>query len=284
MRSAGRSVRERARENVREHLPVLVLAALLLTVWEGAARLLSIPKYLLPAPSLVIGALQDASGVLLGVHTPVTLAEAGLGLLMATTTGVVAGAVVHLFPLVRRACYPLIVVSQTVPVIVLAPLLVIWFGYGLLPKLLVVTIACFFPVAVAVVDGLDRAERNMLKLLRSMGARPWQEFMLVKVPAALPSFFTGLRVAATYGVMAAVIAEWMGADAGLGVYIVRSAHSFRTEYVFAGIALVTLYSILTFLLVGTVRRVVLPWERFVSEGEGRRADEPRRAAGRELSL
>lgn len=253
---------------VRRHLPVMAFIIALLAVWEGAVRLFSVPKYLLPAPSVIAAALRETFPVLMAVHSPVTLAEAGLGLLLALAAGIATGTVVHSFAWARRMLYPLLVVSQTVPVIVLAPLLVLWLGYGLLPKLLVVTIACYFPVAVAVVDGLDGADAGMLKLLRSMGAGSWQQFVMVKAPAALRSLFTGLRVAASYAVMAAVVAEWIGADAGLGVYIVRSANSFRTEHVFAGIVLVSLYSIGVFLLVGLARRWLLPWEVHLREGQG----------------
>lgn len=251
---------------MRRQLPVVGFVIALLAVWEGAVRLFAVPKYLLPAPSAIAGALGEALPVMLRVHSPATLVEAGLGLLMALVAGVAAGTVVHSFSWARRTLYPLLVVSQTVPVIVLAPLLVLWLGYGMLPKLLVVTIACFFPVAVAVVDGLDGAHPGMLKLLRSMGAGGWQQFVMVKAPAALANLFTGLRVAAAYAVMAAVVAEWMGADAGLGVYIIRSANSFRTEHVFAGIVLVSVYSIMVFLLVGWARRRLLPWEIHLRAG------------------
>lgn len=255
---------------MQQAAPVWVVVAALLFTWESAARFLDIPKYLLPAPSAVARALIDSFDALVRLHSRITLLEAGMGLAVSVALGIVVGSLLHLVPLLRRAFYPLIIVSQTIPSIVLAPLLVIWFGYGLLPKLLIVVISCFFPIAVAVVDGLGSADASRLKLLRSMGASPWQEFRLVKLPSALPSLFTGLRVAATYAVMAAVIGEWMGADAGLGMYIVRSAHSFRTEQVFAGIALISLYSVLLFKLVDWVRRLALPWERHVTENEAPR--------------
>ncbi|MBO8141490.1 MAG: ABC transporter permease [Firmicutes bacterium] len=261
----------------RERFPVVAFSIALLAAWEAAVRLLDVPKYLLPAPSGILNALIASMATLVAVHTPVTLAEAGVGLLMALAAGVVTGGAVHAFPLARRTVYPLLVVSQTVPVMVLAPLLVIWFGYGALPKLLLVAIACYFPIAVAVVDGLDSADAGMLKLLRSMGARPWQQFIMVKVPAALSSLFTGLRVAASYAVMAAVVAEWMGAEAGLGTFIVRSAHSFRTEHVFAGIVLVSLYSVGLFVVVDAVRRRALPWEIYLREDTWHRQDSQHRA-------
>jgi len=255
---------------LRQAAPVWVVVVALLLIWESATRFLEIPRYLLPAPSAVARALVDSLDVLIRVHSRVTLLEAGVGLVTAVALGIAVGSLLHLVPLLRRAFYPLIIISQTIPSIVLVPLLVIWFGYGMLPKLLIVVIACFFPIAVAVVDGLGSADAARLKLLRSMGASPWQEFILVKLPTALPSLFTGLRVAATYAVMAAVIGEWMGADAGLGMYIVRSAHSFRTEQVFAGIVLISLYSVLLFKIVDWARHVILPWERYVTEQQATR--------------
>ena len=189
-----------------------------------------------------------------------------IGLACAVATGMGLGALVHRIAWMRRTLYPLLVVSQTIPVIVLVPLLVVWFGYGLLPKLIIIAIACFFPVAVAVVDGLDSADARMIKLVRSMGARSGQIFWRVNVPAAAPSAFTGLRVAATYAVMAAVVSEWMGADAGLGVYIARSARSFRIDRVFAGVGLVSFYSVLAFAIVDFVRAKLLPWERLSVAG------------------
>lgn len=253
---------------LREAAPALLLVAGLVLIWEGAARYWGVPKYILPLPSEIVASIKETAGPLFLQHSPVTLIECGLGFAMSFLSGILAGGLAHGFPWVRRAIYPILVASQTIPIIVLAPLLVIWFGYGLLPKLILVTVACFFPIAISMVDGLDSAPAAKLKLLRSMGASRAQRFWLVNVPHALPSLFTGLRIAATYAVMAAVIAEWMGSDAGLGVFIVRSAHAFRTERVFAGMFIVMLYSVLAFLLVGLVRRLIIPWERHVRAPQG----------------
>jgi len=259
----GRSDRSR-RAGLWEGWPAIVFVTGLIALWELSARYFDVPKYLLPRPSQVVGALVEGAAPLFLEHTPWTLLEAGLGLAMAVSAGIVIGGLVHFSSFARAVLYPLLVASQTVPAIVLAPLLVIWFGYGIFPKLLIVAIACFFPVAVAVVDGLDGADPKKIKLVKAMGAGPFQQFRLVKAPSAMASFFTGLRVAATYGVMGAVIAEWIGSDRGLGMYIVRSARSFRTEHVFAGILVVTLCSIAAFLLVGALRRLLLPWERHIT--------------------
>ena len=257
----------------REHWPVGAFLAIVIVLWELLVVAFDVPKYLLPRPSQVAAALAAAAGPLFAEHTPWTLMETGLGLLLAVGAGLGIGCLVHFSGFARRALYPLLVASQTVPLIVLAPLLVVWFGYGIFPKLLIVAITCFFPVAVAVVDGLDGADPEKIKLVKAMGASRYQQFRLVTVPSAMGSFFTGLRVAATYGVMAAVIAEWMGSDRGLGMFIVRSARSFRTEYVFAGILVVTAFSMAAFLLVGLVRRLALPWERYVTaRGERRPGD------------
>lgn len=263
---------KRAVAEAWERLPAIGLVVALIALWELLVRLFAVPKYLLPRPSQIAGAFAEVAGPLLWEHAPWTLMEAGLGLLLAVGAGVATGGLVHVSGLARRALYPLLVASQTIPVIVLAPLLVIWFGYGILPKLLIVAIACFFPVAVAVVDGLDGTDPEKIKLVKAMGASKLQQFTLVKIPSAMGGFFTGLRVAAAYGVMAAVIAEWIGSDRGLGMFIVRSAHSFRTEHVFAGIFVVTLYSTATFLLVDGLRRLALPWERHVTARGGRGLD------------
>jgi len=244
--------------------PVLALATGLI-LWEAAVRLFDVPRYLLPPPSEILAAARSDAAVLLGVHSRVTLMVAAAGLGCSVAAGVTLGALIHRVQWLRQTLYPLLVISQTIPVIVLVPLLVVWFGYGLTPKLIIVAIVCFFPVAVAVVDGLDRADGRLVKLVRSMGASPGQIFWKVNVPSAAPSLFTGLRVAATYAVMAAVVSEWMGADQGLGVYIARSARSFRIDRVFAGVVLVSLYSVIAFWLVDALRKKALPWERLLSD-------------------
>lgn len=240
-------------------LPAGICAVCLLVLWEAAVRVFAIPAFLLPAPSAITRAFVTDWRLLLLEHLPTTLGEAAAGLACATAVGIVSGALVQQSRVLRHTLYPLLVVSQTMPVIILAPLLVVWLGYGLSPKIAVVTLACFFPVVVNTVDGLAGTDTDMLKLIRSFGATPWQVFRLVRLPAALPQVLSGVRVAASYTLMAAVVAEWMGAERGLGTYIMRSAHSYRTAQVFAGIALVSLFSIVLFRLVALIERLLLPW-------------------------
>jgi ABC-type nitrate/sulfonate/bicarbonate transport system permease component len=162
---------------------------------------------------------------------------------------------------VRRAVYPLLVASQTVPIVAVAPLLVLWFGIGLLPKVVVVVLVTFFPIAVALLDGLASADRDATDLLESMGASHRQQLLKLRLPGALPSFFTGLRISVTYAVIGAIFGEAVGAIDGLGIWIVLSKNLFRTDLVFAAILVTAALTLGLWLLVGVVERLVIPWHR-----------------------
>jgi ABC-type nitrate/sulfonate/bicarbonate transport system permease component len=230
----------------------------LLLAWEGAVRATHTPVWLLPGPWRILAAAWETRGLLLW-HTLHTLRAAALGTLLAVGSGVALGALIQACPALRYNLYPLLVASQTVPTIIVAPLLTLWFGYGILPKVLLVGLACFFPVAVGVIDGLSAADPDLVALARTMDATPARLFWKIRWPAALPSLFTGLRVALTYAVIATVVAEWMGADAGLGVYLTRSSHSYLTDRVFAAIAVVSALSLLLFWSVNRLAARVMPW-------------------------
>ena len=242
-------------------LPALALLAL----WEAYARGVVADPTFLPAPSRVLAATWESAGLLL-LHTRRTLLEALLGLLLALLAGCALGALLELSPLLRRGVYPLLVVSQTVPMTALAPLLVIWFGFGILPKLLVVALVCFFPLAVATADGLASAEGDTVRLLRSMGASRGQVFLKVRLPQALPYLFSGARIAVTYAVIGAVFGEWVGAYEGLGILMQTAKNSYRTDLVFAAILVTSLLSIGLFGLVALLERLMLPWH---ARGSGR---------------
>lgn len=243
---------------LKRHLPAFVTGLLVLFAWEAVVRGFSISKWLLPSPSRVFLSMFSDRALLVG-HSVRTLQEAIVGLTLATVAGLVLGGLVFSFRALRRTLYPFLVISQTIPIIVLIPLLIMWLGFGMTPKLVIVALACFFPVAVNTVDGLSAADREKVDLLRSMGANSWQTFRLVQVPSALPQILSGIRIGATYAIMAAVVAEWMGSDKGLGVFIVRASNSFRTDRVFAGIVLVSFFSILLFQSVNLLQRWLTPW-------------------------
>ncbi len=244
--------------STRDFLPPLALLAALVVAWQLVASGLAVPKWLLPAP-LEIARAGAATWRMLAWHAAQTVLETVLGLVLALAAGLTLAVALDLSALLRRVLYPLLVASQTIPIMALAPLLVIWLGYGTAPKVVVVALVCFFPIAVATADGLRAADPDLLALLRSMGATRRQVFFKVRLPGALPGFFSGLRIAITYSVVGAIIGEWVGAGRGLGVYMIRSSNSFLTEQVFAAIAVTSLLSIVLFLAVGAVERLALPW-------------------------
>lgn len=243
---------------VRMYGPAFGLMATLLLAWEVVVRALEVPAYLVPAPSQVVRAGYEVRAVLPG-HVRTTLGEAVAGLLLAVVSGAALAAAMASVPWLRRALYPLLVVSQNVPLVVIAPLLVIWFGFGVFPKVLVVAVVGFFPIAVNTVEGLLAADRGMTELVRSLGGSRWQELRHVRLPAALPHFFGGLKISATYAVLGAVIGEWVGASSGLGLFITRAQTSFRTDRVFVAVVVIAALSIALFALAEALARVVVPW-------------------------
>ncbi|ADO76456.1 binding-protein-dependent transport systems inner membrane component [Halanaerobium praevalens DSM 2228] len=245
------------KQKINYYFPVIIFFVLSLISWELIVRFLEIKSWILPAPSAIFMEIINTRSLLIQ-HSFRTLFEAIGGLTISALAGLLVGAIIFRFKILARTLYPLMVISQTVPIVVLIPLLVIWFGFGILPKLLIVILACFFPVAVNTVDGLNQADQAKINLLKAMGASTWQIFLKLRVPTALPMIFSGLKISATYSVMAAVVAEWMGSDLGLGVFIVRSSNSYLTSRVFAGIALVSLFSIILFQLVNFLEKIIIP--------------------------
>jgi ABC-type nitrate/sulfonate/bicarbonate transport system permease component len=248
------------RARARDAAPALVLGLALLLVWQAATDLWAVQKWLLPSPLDVAGALVGDSGML-AWHALRTLQEALLGLALAFAVGVGTAVAMDRSGFARRAFYPVLVTSQTIPVVAVAPLLVIWFGYDLLPKVLVVALVCFFPIVVATFDGLGAVDPDAVRLVRSMGATGWQLFWRVRWPGALPGVFSGLRIGVTYGMVGAIVGEFVGAGRGLGFYLLSSADQWRTAHVFAGIVTSAAVSIALFLIVCLVQRLVVPWHR-----------------------
>ena len=262
---------------VRHWVPPLALLALLLLAWELAVRLGEIPPWLLPPPSALPGAMVRDRADLLR-HTLVTGQEVLLGLLVATAFAVAVAVAIAFSPLIERAIYPLVVATQSVPLPILAPLLIIFLGYGLAPKILLVTLICFFPIVVNTVDGLRGTERETIDLLRTFGASRWQIFRTVRWPAALPLFFSGLRVAAAVSVIGAVFGELVGGSAGLGYYVRHETPLFHTAEVYGATIILMILGIALFGAVRGLEWLVLPWRR----GQPRRMRErpvPRRNVG-----
>ena len=243
---------------LREYLPALLLLVALVGFWEWWVAAFDTKPYVLPAPSRIWDAFWETKG-LLPRHIRTTMTEAIVGLVCGAGVGVALAVLLASVPLVRRVLYPLLIVSQTIPMVVLAPLLIIWFGFGLTPKIVVVGLIGFFPVVVATADALMRADPEMVGLVRSMGANRVQVLRHVLVPAATPAFFSGLQIAAAYAVTGAVIGEWVGASSGLGLFITRSQTSFRVDQVFVAVIIVALTSLALFAAVHLAGRAASPW-------------------------
>ena len=243
--------------------PALLLAGLFLG-WEVAVRFNDTPQWMLPPPTAIIESFRTDWRMLID-HSWVTLVEVLLGFGLALLAGIAVGIAIDSSTILRRAIYPLIIASQTIPMVALAPLMLIWFGYGLLPKILITALIGFFPIAVNTVDGLRSADREMLALLRSMGASGGQRFRMVRVPAALPLIFSGARIAITFCVIGAVFAELVGASQGLGYLMERSAAQFQTSRVFACIVILALMGIGLFSLIALIERLALPWRRYLTD-------------------
>jgi ABC-type nitrate/sulfonate/bicarbonate transport system permease component len=255
------------RRLARDYLPPALLLLALVGLWELYVVVFDVPSYQLPPPSMVWTALVDSAGEL-PPHIRATTFEAVVGLLVGAVAGLAVAVVVHSIALARRVLYPLLVGSQTIPIIVLAPLLLLWFGFDYTPKIVVVALIVFFPVAISTIAGLAAADPELTDLVRSMGGSRADVLRHVLVPAATPSFFAGLRISAAYAVGGAVVAEWIGAENGLGIYITRSQASFRVDQVFVAVALIAVLSLLLFGAVHLAARLASPWLYVSSDEEG----------------
>jgi putative hydroxymethylpyrimidine transport system permease protein len=256
----------------RRYLAPIAVIVVLIGLWEVAARwdwianALSIEDFLVPAPSDIARSLWEDRSLLLD-DTWVTLREVLLGFLCALAAGLAFAIVLHLSETLRRAFYPLLVASQTIPPVAIAPILVVWFGFGLGPKVLLIALVCFFPVTVNTLDGLRSVDPQLITMMRTLGAGRWQILGRVELPSALPYFFSGTKIAIAVAVIGAVFAEWAGASSGLGHQILIASSNLLTARMFAAITLLSLMAILLFGVVSIVERRVVTWDsRGVTRG------------------
>ena len=246
------------RAKVVRWLPPLAIMVGILGLWEAYVRIFDVQRWLLPAPSVIIETMVVDAG-LLSRHTVTTVEEVIVGFAMALAAGVILASVIALSTTIERAIYPFVIASQTIPIIVIAPLLLIWIGYGLAPKFIVVALIAFFPIVVNTVDGLKSVDPDSVRLMRTLGANRRQIFMKLQMPTSLPFLFSGAKIAVAVSVIGAVIGEWVGSSQGLGYLMIRSKPQFLTERVFAAIFVLSLMGITLFALVGLVERLSIPW-------------------------
>ena len=255
-RAAATSSRGRLLSRLAAPLTILALLA----IWQLVCSAGLVPPFMLPSPVRVVQALVDDWHLLAG-HAATSLAEAGLGLAAGVALGFIAALAMDRFDLLYRAFYPIVVLTQTIPTVAIAPLLVLWFGYGMLPKVVLIVVATFFPITVGMLEGLRSVDPDEIDLMRAMGATRLQILRHVKLPAALPQLFGGLKISAAYAIVGAVIAEWLGGFSGLGVYMTRVRKAYSFDKMFAVIFLISGLSLVLMWAVDAVRRIAMPWER-----------------------
>lgn len=264
--SERRPVERAGRRDLTGWLIPALLLMLTVVIWEAWVWIDDTPAWFMPAPS-AIAEETVSSRSLLWEHTWTTLQEVLLGYVIALVIGITTALLIAFSPIAERTVYPIIVASQAIPIIALAPILLIWFGFGMTPKVIVVVLLCYFPIAVNMADGLRAADADALNLLRSMGANRWQVMRIVRIPSSLPYLISGARIAAAVSVIGAIVGEWVGASSGLGYLMTRAASQFLTERLFAAVAISAFLGIAMFVIVALIGRLLVPW---AEEGRSRR--------------
>lgn len=236
----------------------LVSVAVLMLAWLFISEKGIIESYMLPSPAEVGRAFVSELPILMQ-HAAVTVQEAMYGLLIGTAFAFIIAVIMDAVPFIRAALYPVLVISQTIPTIAIAPLLVLWMGFDMMPKITLVVLTTFFPIAVSLLDGFQSADKDEINLLRSMGAGRLKIFRHIKLPGAGEQFFSGLKVSASYAIVGAVISEWLGGFEGLGVYMTRVKQAYAFDKMFAVIILISLLSLLLMAAVALLKKITMPY-------------------------
>lgn len=234
---------------------------LVLVIWQMVSDFEIVPKFVLPSPTEIVSSMVENWDLLI-FHTKTTLTEAMLGLGIGVGLGFGLALWMELVPTVYDMFYPLLIISQTIPTIAIAPLFVLWFGYGILPKVIIVVISSLFPITIGLLDGFKFLDPDIIHLLKSMKATDMQVIRYAKLPHARGYFFSSLRIAVTYAIVGAVVAEWLGGNSGLGVYMTRARKSYAYDEMFAIIIFITILSLLLMALVQGVEKLSMPWKKY----------------------
>ena len=247
-------------KRIVDYVPAIIVTTILLIGWEVGARILD-EMYILPSPSAIVQKIWDLRNVLLTVHLPATLSVTVIGIVISIVLGVGLAMLMSMSTFAEKAFYPLLVASQTIPITALAPLFVLWFGYSIWSKVVVTVLITFFPITVNTYDGLCSTKKEWEELLITYGATKKDVFFKLKLPSALPYFFSALKVAVPFSVIGAAIGEWLGAQAGLGYFSKRMMTQMDGAGVFAPIVLLSLLAIFFVLLVSIFERKCISWRK-----------------------
>ena len=247
-------------QNITDKIASSIIIAVLLMIWQILSMVNIIPKFMLPSPIEVVRAFISDFPLLME-HTKITLIEAFLGLGLGIILGFAVAVIMDRFEYAYKMIYPVLVITQTIPTVAIAPLLVLWMGYGILPKIMLILLTSFFPITIGLLDGFRSVDKDMLNLLKTMGATSFQNFIHLKLPSSLGYFFAGLRISVSYSIIGAVVAEWLGGYDGLGVYMTRVRKSYSFDKMFAVIFLISGISLLLMYFVKKIQRWCMTWER-----------------------
>jgi NitT/TauT family transport system permease protein len=253
-----RPLSKRLRKPLPDVVPALGLMAAVLVVWESAIRLFKVPTFVLPAPTAVVSSLIESRAQLLNAAR-FTAIEVLFGFVLAAITGIAVALVIVRFERFGRALYPLIVLFQNVPKVALAPIFILWFGYGLSPKVLLIVVIAFFPVAIDMLAGLQAVEPSFVALMQSVGASKGKIMLRVRMPHALPHLFAGLKVAITLSVIGAIVGEFAGASAGLGYVIQFASTQLDTPLIFSALLVVSVLGLAFYYVIELAERLLVPW-------------------------
>ncbi len=248
---------------VNKIAPISALAVIIL-IWLLCCDFEIVPAYMLPSPIDVGKAFADNFAIMLK-QASYTLQEAVYGLGIGIILAFIVATLMDRFSFIYKAVYPILIITQTIPTIAIAPLLVLWMGFGMAPKITLVVITTFFPISIGLLDGFQSADGDEINMMRSMGANRLQIFRHIKLPSATGSFFSGLRISASYAVVGAVISEWLGGFYGLGVYMTRVKKAYAFDKMFAVIVFISVISLLLMALISVLQKAAMPWERKIKK-------------------
>lgn len=230
----------------------------MLLIWELSARLGWLPKFIIPAPSeIVLAIINDWPNLI--QNSRITLIQAFIGLAIGIILAFVFAILMDMVPWIHRALYPLLIITQTIPTVAIAPILVLWLGYDMTPKIVLVVLTTLFPIIISILNGFSQCDEDAIQLLRLMGANPWQILKHVKLPASMTYFLSGLKVSVSYAFVSSVVAEWLGGFEGLGVYMIQTKRAFAYDKMFAVIVLISVLSLFFMWVVSAFERYLTPW-------------------------
>jgi ABC-type nitrate/sulfonate/bicarbonate transport system permease component len=245
-------------KNIQNKIYPVLTIVVVVVIWQLVVGFQYIQPYILPSPLDIVKTLISDFGNIMK-DTEVTLYESFIGFFISIVFSFVLAIIMDSFNIVKKSLYPILLISQTIPTIAIAPLFIIWFGFGVLPKIIVVIMVCFFPIVVNLVDGLEKIDPDYINLFHNMKASRLQIFYHLKLPYAMVNFFSGLKIAATYMIMAAIIGEWLGGDSGIGVYMVRAKNAYQLDKVFASIIVIVVISIAIIYIIDFIGKKVIHW-------------------------